>query len=72
MPLWLATRPQGEEPLPPAVAAALNQIAWWDKPDHEVKALVPLLMSGDLRGFFAHAGHALPQSLVCWNMRGNG
>jgi hypothetical protein len=44
--------PKGEEPLPPAVAAALNQIAWWDKPDHEVKALVPLLMSGDLRGFF--------------------
>lgn len=34
---------------------ALLQIAWWDWPDERIRAEVPRLASGDVRGFVARA-----------------
>lgn len=48
------------ERFPKHIAAALCRIAWWDRPDEEVRALVPLLMSGEVAKFFEAAGHEAP------------
>ena len=46
---------------PPETVAALLEVAWWERSEAEIRALVPYLLSGDMPAFFRAAGHSMPQ-----------
>lgn len=52
---------QIRERFPQPIVDALIQVAWWNRPDEEVKALVPLLMSANWTEFFKAVGYVAPE-----------